>query len=216
MAIPGTQSNRSPSPIELRLTRQCPDAILTARPQEIVAIIPVDLGDITTADHGRKIVRMCSAFGGQRPEICAIGIGNICESVEEIARSYAEARSALAVAKRARRPNMILAFSELGIQRLLLKMPNVNDLRSFAEDVIGPLIEEDRSAGTAYVATLSAYFGQNNSPRRAANLLHVHANTVSYRVRRAEEVTGLSFDNHRDRLMAEVAVEIVEILGSAS
>jgi DNA-binding PucR family transcriptional regulator len=37
---------------------------------------------------------------------------------------------------------------------------------------------------------------------------------VSYRIRRIEEITGLSFGLHRDRLMAEVAVEILAALRS--
>jgi DNA-binding PucR family transcriptional regulator len=39
--------------------------------------------------------------------------------------------------------------------------------------------------------------------------MHLHPNTVSYRIRRAQEFTGLSFSLYRDRLMAEVAVEIL-------
>jgi DNA-binding PucR family transcriptional regulator len=41
----------------------------------------------------------------------------------------------------------------------------------------------------------------------------VHPNTVTYRIRRVEEITGLALDVHRDRLMAEVAVEIIASMG---
>jgi DNA-binding PucR family transcriptional regulator len=64
-----------------------------------------------------------------------------------------------------------------------------------------------------YLTTLSSYFRENNSLQRVAKELHVHPNTVSYRVRRVEELTGLDFHNYRDRLMAQVALEILDVAG---
>ena len=215
VAAAGAQVGSGPSPVESLLTRLAPDAIVTARTDEVVAIVPSN-GATSVAEQGRVLARACMAAAGRRHRIAAIGIGGSCAAPAEIGRSYVEARKALAAGERMGESNPITAFAELGIHRLLLRIPDMEDLRSFAEEVIGSLLEEDRSAGTEYVATLAAYFGQNSSPRRAAQRLHVHANTVSYRVRRVEEITGLSLDSHRDRLMAEVAVEIIAGLGSGS
>jgi DNA-binding PucR family transcriptional regulator len=46
-------------------------------------------------------------------------------------------------------------------------------------------------------------------------VLHVHANTVSYRIHRVEELTGLDLGNYRERLMAQVALEILDAVGEA-
>jgi DNA-binding PucR family transcriptional regulator len=146
---------------------------------------------------------------GSGPGVTAVGIGNLSSAAADIARSYAEARHALAAGRRSGQPGAICAFADLGIHRLLLRVPDVSDLRSFADEVLGGLAQESRSAGIDYLATLSAYFRENGSPARAGHRLHVHPNTVSYRIRRVEEVTGLSLSIHRDRLMAEVAVEIL-------
>ena len=61
--------------------------------------------------------------------------------------------------------------------------------------------------------TLSVYLRENGSLQRAARLLHVHPNTVTYRLNRIEEITGLDLGQYRDRLMAQVALEIVDVLG---
>jgi len=42
----------------------------------------------------------------------------------------------------------------------------------------------------------------------------VHPNTVAYRIRRIQEITGLQLDHYRDRLMAQVALEIIDALGA--
>ena len=103
----------------------------------------------------------------------------------------------------------VAAYADLGIHRLLLRVPNVSDLWAFAEEVLGALSEDERSTGINYLQTLSVYFEENGSLRRAADRLHLHPNTVTYRLRRIEELTGLSLSVHRDRLMAEIAAEIV-------
>ncbi len=68
-------------------------------------------------------------------------------------------------------------------------------------------------AQSEYLATLACYFRENNSPQRASRILHVHPNTVAYRVKRIEEITGLRLDDYTDRLIAQVALEILDSLG---
>jgi hypothetical protein len=204
------QDGAEHSSIELPLTRNAPGAVLASHDDEVVAIVPVAGNGIPAAEQGRALARACLATDGQRPVITGVGIGNPGARAADIARSYAEARGALAAARRMGQAGSVAAFADLGIHRLLLRVPEVGDLRSFADEVLGGLLEEERSTRTDYLATLAAYFRENGSPARAAQRLHVHPNTVSYRIRRAEELTGLSFSVHRDRLMAEVAVEILE------
>jgi GGDEF-like domain/PucR C-terminal helix-turn-helix domain len=214
--VPQNRASAGSLPIELLLTRNVPGAILASRDDEVVAIVPLSGNTAGPVEQGRTLARACLASDGQLPKVTGIGIGNPCSSAADIARSYAEARRALAAGRRMGQTGTISAFADLGIHRLLLRVPEVSDLRSFAEEVLGGLAEETRSTGIDYLATLSVYFRENGSPRRAAQQLHVHPNTVSYRVRRVEELTGLSFGRHRDRLMAEVAVEILEGLEGRS
>jgi DNA-binding PucR family transcriptional regulator len=75
-----------------------------------------------------------------------------------------------------------------------------------------PTSEHEHEHKSEYLATLACYFRENNSPQRASRLLHVHPNTVAYRIKRIEEITGLKLDNYRDRLIAQVALEILDAL----
>lgn len=204
IAAPGART----SPIEARLARHAPGSVVVGRADEVVAIVPVSADDGPAAEQGRAIARAICA-GGERLPVAGTGIGTPCATAVGIARSYAEARRALAAGQRLASGVAITAFADLGIHRLLMRVPDVADLQSFAGEVLLGLAEEERASGVDYLATLSAYFRENGSPRRAAQRLHVHPNTVSYRIRRVEEITGLSLDLHRDRLMAEVAAEIL-------
>jgi GGDEF-like domain/PucR C-terminal helix-turn-helix domain len=209
--LPASHSGAKASArLEIVLSRHAPGTIVAGHADELAAIVPLPAdGGAQPGDQETRLARACLAADGQHQQIGAVGIGNPYSKVAGIARSYAEARRALSAGRRMGQPGTICRFAELGIHRLLLQVPEVSDLRSFAHDVLGALTEEGQSTGIDYLATLAAYFGESGSPARAARRLHIHPNTVSYRLRRSEELTGLSFSLHRDRLTAEVAVEIL-------
>ena len=200
---------------ESLLARLAPDAVVTGRTDEVVAIVPAAKVPAAHPEQARALGRSCAtAVMEHHLGVAAIGIGRPSPTAAGISRSYIEARRALTVSERMGEFGGVTVFADLGIHRLLVRIPDIADLRSFAGEVLGELLEQDNATSAEYLATLSCYFEENSSPRRTARRLHVHPNTVSYRVRRIEEITGLSFAVHRDRLMAEVAVEILAGLRS--
>jgi DNA-binding PucR family transcriptional regulator len=145
-----------------------------------------------------------------------IGIGGTCRDPRDVARSYAQAQRTTQTLQRLGRAGTakaVSAFGDLGILRLLLQVPDLAELRSFAADVLGKLSMHEHEHKSEYLTTLACYFRENNSPQRASRILHVHPNTVAYRVKRIEEITGLRLDNYTDRLIAQVALEILDSLG---
>jgi DNA-binding PucR family transcriptional regulator len=141
--------------------------------------------------------------------VVTVGIGGPCRDPAEIARSYGQARRTIDAVVRLGRQGQAVAFDDLGIHRLLLQVPDLAELKSFATEILGELDRQDPQRGAELLATLACYFRENNSPQRTAQSLHVHPNTVAYRIRRVQEITGLKLDTYRDRLMAQVAIEIV-------
>jgi len=158
------------------------------------------------------LARLAELFPGAK---VVIGIGGVCRDPEEIARSYDQAHRTTQTLWRLGRTGAAAAFEDLGIHRLLLQVPDLGELRSFAAEVLGKLSEHEHEHKSEYLSTLACYFRENNSPQRASRLLHVHPNTVAYRIKRIEEITGLRLDNYRDRLIAQVALEILDALPEA-
>lgn len=71
------------------------------------------------------------------------------------------------------------------------------------------LVEHDRQHGSGLVETLRAYFDAVGDVKEAAQSLQLHANTVRYRLRRVEEVSGLHLDHPDERLLAELQVRLL-------
>jgi sugar diacid utilization regulator len=201
--------------IEHFVATRAPDAIVSARESEVVIVAAAPDEQGPAAMDARRLAHACLArlaelFPAAR---VVIGIGGTCRHPREVARSYAQAQRTTQTLKRLGRAGTVSAFGDLGVLRLLLQVPDLAELRSFAADVLGKLAVHEQEHKSEYLTTLACYFRENNSPQRASRILHVHPNTVAYRVKRIEEITGLRLDNYTDRLIAQVALEILDALG---
>ncbi|GAA0440719.1 CdaR family transcriptional regulator [Acrocarpospora corrugata] len=195
---------------------QSPDAITAVRAREVIVVLsePATPG---TGIRAEQLGALCvQRLGALFPDVgVSIGIGGGFREPAHIARSYEEARRTNEAIRRLGRRGAVVAFDSLGISHLLLQVPDPEALREFANDILGEVLRHEQEHQSKYVATLKCYFQENNSLRRAAERLHVHPNTITYRVRRVEEITGLDLENYRDRLAVQVALEILETLGEA-
>jgi sugar diacid utilization regulator len=194
---------------------RAPEAIVAIRDRELAIVArehtapnqrwppPRELGNALLA-HARRL------YPGA---VLTVGIGGVCRRPSEVARSYAQARRTIGTLRRLGRHGEAVAFEDLGIHRLLLQVPDLDELRAFADEVIGPLLAHERQHRSGYLKTLATYLRENGSLQRAARQLHVHPNTVTYRLNRVQAISGFDLDRYQDRLMAQVALEIVEALG---
>ena len=199
--------------IEHFVATRAPQAIISARESEVVVVTtaPKSPGAMDARQLAAAcLARLAELFPAAK---VVIGIGGTCRDPRDVARSYAQAQRTTQTLQRLGRPGAVSAFGDLGILRLLLQVPDLAELRSFAADVLGKLSMHEHEHKSEYLTTLACYFRENNSPQRASRILHVHPNTVAYRVKRIEEITGLRLDNYTDRLIAQVALEILDSLG---
>jgi hypothetical protein len=205
----GQHSPRVAAAIDHFFATRLPGAITSIREDEVVIVAPGPAAEALRLASG-CLTRMRDLF----PEaVVTIGIGGTCQDPADIARSYGQARRTIDAVTRLGRPGQVVAFEDLGIHRLLLQVPDLTELRSFAAEILGKLGAAEHPRGNELLATLACYFQENNSPQRTARSLHVHPNTVAYRIRRIQEITGLQLGSYRDRLMAQVALEIIDALG---
>src|SRR5215468_5895818 len=207
-------TRRAAASAESFLTTRAPDAIISVRDTEVAVVLPANGPD---GSRARKLGTLCvSRLGELFPEVAAtVGIGGPCRGPEQIRLAYAQARRTVETVRRMGRAGRVVAFGDLGIHRLLLQVPDLAELREFADEVLGKLSAAASDQAPVYLATLACYFRENASPQRASQVLHVHPNTVTYRIRRVEEITGLDLGSYRDRLMAQVALEILDAVGEA-
>lgn len=141
----------------------------------------------------------------------AIGIGRPVDALIGLRDSYRQARQALFMARRLADPNP-LYFGELNVYRLLFQLEYSPELVSFCNEIIGTLVEYDKTQGTELVNTLTAYFAHKGNLSQTAESLFVHRNTLLYRMERIREISGLDLDNPETRLSIQLALRAHRLL----
>jgi DNA-binding PucR family transcriptional regulator len=72
--------------------------------------------------------------------------------------------------------------------------------------LLDDLDDHDRRHGTEYVKTLSVYLGSFGDVRIAADTLHIHANSLRYRLKRLAEIAGLDLEDPDIRLALQLVL----------
>ncbi|WP_344446540.1 PucR family transcriptional regulator, partial [Kitasatospora nipponensis] len=125
----------------------------------------------------------------------------------ELAAGLRQAHYALdAAAAGAARDCSVGAGAELDSLAALVRGIPVEVATAFRRRLLDPLTEHDRSTGGALLGTLVTFLDHDCSWSRTAQVLHVHVNTVHYRVRRIEELTGRDLGRLDDRLDLRAAL----------
>lgn len=67
---------------------------------------------------------------------------------------------------------------------------NIDESRAIVHQILGPMLEYDAEHGTPLMTSLRTYLSHDRSLKATSEVLHVHKQTVVYRMRRVEELTG--------------------------
>ncbi|GAA0654703.1 PucR family transcriptional regulator [Kitasatospora atroaurantiaca] len=95
---------------------------------------------------------------------------------------------------------------ELGSLAALLRGIPAEVTAAFHDRLLAPLAHHDRENGVSLLGTLGTFLDHDGSWARTAEALHIHVNTVHYRIRRIEELTGRSLGRLEDRLDLRAAL----------
>lgn len=138
-----------------------------------------------------------------------LGVSDYFENVDGCPNALREARLALAHASE----NCPLSFyADAGVNSPWLPQ-NLHDATEAFRKVLGALADYDASQGAQLLHTLRTFLENNRSWINTAQKLHIHKQTLVYRVRRIEEITGRSLDSTDDVSILWFAVKSADIAG---
>ncbi|MYV54979.1 helix-turn-helix domain-containing protein, partial [Streptomyces sp. SID3212] len=129
-----------------------------------------------------------------------LGVSAAVHSAEGLRGALEEARHARRVA--AARPGRICAAGHHELASHVLLLPFVPDdvRRAFTARLLDPLREYDKRHRAELIPTLEAFLDCDGSWTRCAARLHLHVNTLRYRVGRIEQLTGRDLSRLEDKL----------------
>ena len=190
-----------------------PGALTLVRSASAVFLIPDEIATDLAAVEKLAGLVLAGAAPVMKPGTASVGIGNLANSVGELARSHLEARQALRLTRRAGGRGRIASYRSLGAFRLLLEVQSPDALRRFVDELLGTLLKYAQSRDTPLLETLEALSAARWVRRAAARQLGIHINSMSYRVERIQSLTGLQLDDPETRVAISIALRARAMLG---
>lgn len=138
-----------------------------------------------------------------------VAFGTIVEELKDVSKSYKEAKLALDVGKIFYAEKSVVAYSTLGIGRLIYQLP-INLCRIFINEIFGdnvPLNFDDET-----LTTINKFFDNNLNVSETSRQLFVHRNTLVYRIEKIQKTTGLDLRNFEDALTFKIALMVVNYM----
>ena len=130
----------------------------------------------------------------------AVGIGEPVH-YDEMMKSFNQADRATEVSKKMKR---IVFEHELRFD-LILDGIQKNTKEEFVRRTVAPLREDKE-----LLHNLHVWFSENQSMQNTAKLLHIHKNTLTYRLQKVEQLTGLSVNRIEDVVLIYLGLRFIE------
>lgn len=141
----------------------------------------------------------------------SIGIGQQYSSINEIHKSYQEAKTALAISRIFGETNFIKYFLQLGVFRLLYKH-DIYVLKDYYLETLGKIIEVDKQSNGELMLTLETLYDNNMDWKKTADQLFTHVNTLRYRAKKIEELLNIDLNKMENQINLYIALKIRALL----
>jgi len=138
-----------------------------------------------------------------------IAYGTIVNEIKEVSRSYKEAKMALDVGKIFYSGKNVVAYSKLGIGRLIYQLP-IPLCRMFIKEIFEDKNPDDFDEET--LLTINKFFENSLNVSETSRQLYIHRNTLVYRLDKLQKSTGLDLRVFEDAITFKIALMVVKYM----
>ncbi|WP_129627954.1 helix-turn-helix domain-containing protein [Candidatus Oscillochloris fontis] len=200
---------RVASSVQSELTRRGITAPISRRDTNVLAMIPIS-GTTRPRD---LIEQIRERLRVDYPSV-AVAIGGQVTTLADWRRTLEEAEQALILGRQLFGTDRVLAFSDLGVYRLLVRLRETPELWTFYRETLAKLADYDTRQRADLIKTLEAYFANLGNLRATSEALHVHRNTLLYRLDRIKEISGMDLDNSEEHFALWLALRAHRVLAT--
>ncbi len=138
-----------------------------------------------------------------------VAYGTIVNEIKEVSRSYKEAKLALDVGKIFYSDRKIIAYSNLGIGRLIYQLP-LPLCKMFIKEIFDGKSPDEFDEET--LTTINKFFENSLNVSETSRQLYIHRNTLVYRLDKLQKSTGLDLRVFEDAITFKIALMVVKYM----
>ena len=138
-----------------------------------------------------------------------IAYGTIVNDIKEVSKSYKEAKLALDVGKIFFDEKEVIAYSALGIGRLIYQLP-IPLCKMFIREIFEGKSPDEFDEET--LTTINKFFENSLNVSETSRQLYIHRNTLVYRLDKLQKSTGLDLRVFEDAITFKIALMVVKYM----
>ena len=198
-----------------------PDALIYRNMDQIVMIQQVD-SDQTELEYQKEMeeieeVIQQSILHRKKDTDFQIGIGKSVEGYQRLKESYHEASQAIKYIEIIRqvtgdKNKSVVHYSNLGFFQIFGKVDDMTELERCIPETLKKLYLYDDEHKGELITTLQMYLRNNQSIKKTAGAMFVHYRTISYRLEKIKQISGINFDNANEVLAVSNGLIIYKML----
>lgn len=207
--------------IEGELKHLLPDALIYRNMDQIVMIQQVDSNQ-TELEYQKEMeevedVIQRSILYRKKDTDFQIGIGKSVEGYQRLKESYHEASRAIKYIDIIRqvtgdKNKSVVHYSNLGFFQIFGEIEDVTELERYIPETLKKLYLYDDEHKGELITTLQMYLRNNQSIKKTAGAMFVHYRTISYRLEKIKQISGINFDNANEVLAVSNGLIIYKML----
>lgn len=200
-----------PAPLLRYLESLNVHAPYSRREEGLLLFWPID-----NAKSGRELKAVAADFFNhvtqRNPQASlVIGIGRPAPGPADWIHSRQQARESWRLGKEWKGAP-VTYFGDLGLYQLLTALGSNPEAARFFRKTLGRLISHDDNKNAELVETLEAFFACHGNLSQTANRLHIHRNTLTYRLERIAAITQLDLDDADARFSLQLALKLRPVI----
>ena len=198
-----------------------PDALIYRNMDQIVMIQQVDSNQ-TELEYQKEMeevedVIQRSILYRKKDTDFQIGIGKSVEGYQRLKESYHEASQAIKYIEIIRqvtgdKNKSVVHYSNLGFFQIFGKVDDMTELERYIPETVKKLYLYDDEHKGELITTLQMYLRNNQSIKKTAGAMFVHYRTISYRLEKIKQISGINFDNANEVLAVSNGLIIYKML----
>lgn len=137
-----------------------------------------------------------------------IGVSTEIFSYHDFIMAYKKARTAITIGKK-RGKREICFIEDLRLEEAFFEMAKMDIFREFVDETLLELKMHDEKYGTPFLETLKTLAEHHGARKETAETLFLHRNTLAYRIRRIEQLTGADLNDPDVLFQVNLAMKIL-------
>ena len=172
-------------------------------------IVVKELSDNESYDDLKKTAEVILNLFRSDSSGVHISYGTVVNELKEVSKSYKKARMALDVGKIFFEEQNIIAYSQLGIGRLIYQLP-IPLCKMFIKEIFDGRSPDDFDE--EILTTINKFFENSLNVSETSRQLYIHRNTLVYRLDKLQKSTGLDLRVFEDAITFKIALMVVKYM----